>query len=104
MDHYEEEEQAEPQVVVVSAPDATFVDLRDDRERQAYALLKDQVFFNTMTFDSDLLEKIGMDSEFDSILHVLGWEGFVPIFELGSRLLTIQFLISLREDVNGIKF
>ena len=42
-DHYKEEgeEQAEPQVVDVSAADAAFIDLRDDRERQAYALLKD---------------------------------------------------------------
>jgi hypothetical protein len=44
--------------------DAIFIDLRNDRERQAYSLIKDQVFANTKEFDSDLLEKIGMDSEF----------------------------------------
>ena len=105
MAHYkEEEEQAEPQVVEVSIADATFVDLRDDRERQAYALLKDRVFSNTMAFNLNLLEKIGMDSEFVSIWHALGWEEFFPVHELGSRPLTIQFLCSLREEANGIKF
>ena len=78
--------------------------MRDDRERQAYAFLKDRVFANTKDFDSALLEKTGMDSEFASICHALGWEEFVLVQELGSRPLTIQFLCSLHEEANSIKF
>jgi hypothetical protein len=63
----------------VYAVDAPFIDFRDERERQAYAILKDRVLSNTKEFDPDLLEKIGMDSEFDSIWQALGWEGFVPV-------------------------
>jgi hypothetical protein len=64
---YEEEGEEElpmQQAEEVHTFDAIFIDLRNDRERQAYSLIKDQVFANTKEFDSDLLEKIGMDSEF----------------------------------------
>ena len=45
-----------------------------------------------------------MDFEFDSIWHALGWENFVPVWEIGSRPLTIQFLCTLWEDETGIMF
>jgi hypothetical protein len=78
-----------PQAEEVYAVDATFIDLRNDCERQAYALIKDRVFANSKEFDLDLLEKTGMDTEFDSICQALGWEDFVPIQEVGSRPTTI---------------
>ena len=84
-----EEELPTPQVEEVYAIDAAFIDLRSDRERQAYALIKDRVFANTKEFDPDLLEKTGMDSEFNSIWQDLGWEDFVPVQEVGSRPTTI---------------
>ena len=91
MDHAEEEgeEQPTPQAMEVSAADAAFVNLQDDREKQAHAILKDRVFANTKEFDLTLLEKTGMDSKFDSIWHALGWEEFVPVQELDSQPLTI---------------
>jgi hypothetical protein len=76
----------------VYAVDTTFIDLRNDREKQAYTLIKNRVFTNTKEFDLDLLEKIGMDLEFDSIWQALGWEDFVLVQEVGSRPTTIQFL------------
>jgi hypothetical protein len=76
----------------VYAVDTTFIDLRNDREKQAYTLIKNRVFTNTKEFDPDLLEKIGMDLEFDSIWQALGWEDFVLVQEVGSRPTTIQFL------------
>jgi hypothetical protein len=76
----------------VYAVDTTFIDLRSDREKQAYTLIKNRVFTNTKEFDLDLLEKIGMDLEFDSIWQALGWEDFVLVQEVGSRPTTIQFL------------
>jgi hypothetical protein len=84
--------------------DATFIYLRSDHKRQSYALIKDRVFANTKEFDPDLLEKIGMDSEFNSIWQALGWEDFVPVQEVGSRPNTIQFLYTIQEDAIGIAF
>ena len=38
-----------------------------------------------------------MDVDFVRVWHAVGWDGFVPVEENGSRLLTIQFLCTLRE-------
>ena len=61
MDYEEEEQyeemQAEPQaeVIEINAEDALYHDLRNDRERQGYAILKNRSFVHTRAFDSDLL-------------------------------------------------
>jgi hypothetical protein len=68
-----------PQSKRVYAVEAPFIDLKAERERQAYAILKDRVFSNTREFDLTLLERTDMDSEFDSIWKALGSEGFVPV-------------------------
>ena len=58
MDYEEEEQyeemQAEPQAEIIEtdAEDAPYLNLRDDRERQGYTILKNRSF--------DLLIKIGM--------------------------------------------
>ena len=57
-----------------------------------------------LAYDPDLLQKIGMDTEFATIWKAVGWENVAPIDELGSRLLTIQFLCSLQEIEGGIIF
>ena len=92
----EQEEQfkvqaVEPQAedMEIDEDDAPYLDLRDDRERQAYTMIKNQSFGHTKAFDPDLLEKIGMDVDFARVRHAVGWDGFVPVEENGSRLLTI---------------
>ena len=45
-----------------------------------------------------------MDDEFASIWKAVGWEEIDPVWEEGSRLLTIQFLCSLKEVDSGITF
>ena len=45
-----------------------------------------------------------MDVEFTSIWKAVGWEEIDLVWEEGSRLLTIQFLCSLKEVNNGITF
>ncbi|RLM53007.1 hypothetical protein C2845_PMPSC029380 [Panicum miliaceum] len=60
MDYTEEHEaQDEPQAedMEMDDDDAPYLDLRDDRERQDYAILKKQSFGHTKAFDSDLLAK-----------------------------------------------
>ena len=99
---YTPEPQAE--VIEIDAEDAPYLDLRDDRERQGYAILKNRSFVHTRAFDPDLLIKTGMYEDFSNVWHKIGWDNIVPVEEYGSRLLTIQFLCTLLEVENGVYF
>ena len=81
----------------IEEDDAPYLDLQDECEHQAYAMIKNRSFGHTKAFDPDLLKKIGMGVDFARVWHAVGWDGFVPVEENGSRLLTIQFLCTLRE-------
>ena len=85
-------------------PDDSHIDLRGEREHQAYNILKGRTFDHTWEFDEDLLEKTCMDTEFASVWKAVGWSSFAEIFEMGSRDLTIQFLCTLVETDNGVSF
>ena len=95
MDYEEEEQyedmQAEPQTeaIEINAEDAPYLDLRDDHERQGYAILKNRSFVHTRDSDPELLIKIGIYKDFSNVWHAIGWDNFVPVEEYGSRLLTI---------------
>jgi hypothetical protein len=90
MDYEEEEQyeemQAEPQAeaIEIDAEDAPYLDLRDDRKHQGYAILKNRSFVHTGAFDPDLLVKIGMYEDFSNFWHAIGWDNFVPVKEYGS--------------------
>ena len=71
---------------------------------QAYNLIKNHEFVHMPTYDPDLLQKIGMNTKFSTILKAVGWENIAPIDELGSCLLTIQCVCSLQEVEGGITF
>ena len=84
--------------------DAPHLDLERSWEMEAYNLIKNREFDHMLLYDPALLQAIGMDVEFASIWKAIGWEEVDPIWEQGSRLLTIQFLCSLKEVNNGITF
>jgi len=88
----------------INEADAPFIDLESDREKQAYELLKERVFLHSPTLDHVFLKQIGMDVEFNTIFGQVGWSRVAPVHELGSRLLTIQFLGTLQIIDNGISF
>ena len=69
-----EEQAAKPQVedMEIDDEDALYLDLRSDRERQAYAMIKRQSFGHTRAFDPDLLEKTGMNIDFANVWHAVG--------------------------------
>ena len=79
--------QAEPQaeVIEIDTEDAPYLDLRDDHERQGYAILKNRNFVHTRAFDLDLLIKTGMYEDFSNIWHAIGWDNFIPVEEYGSH-------------------
>ena len=66
--------------------------LVDDRERQAFQILKDQTFHHTHAYNHDFLNRIGMITEFQVIFRAIGWENFWWVNEDGCRELTIEFL------------
>ena len=105
-EEHNEEVQAEPQAeaMEIDEDDAPYLDLCDACEHQAYAMVKDRSFVHTRAFDLKLLIKTGMYEDFANVWHAIRWDNFVPVEEYGSRLLTIQFLCTLREVENGVYF
>ena len=71
---------------------------------EAYHLIKDRELEHMPLYNPALLKAIGMDDKFASIWKAVGWEEINPVWKEGSRLLTIQFLCSLKEVDNGITF
>ncbi len=51
-----------------------------------------------------MLKKISTDVEFHSIWKAVGWQRFAVVDEPSSRLLTLQFLCTLKEIEDGIYF
>ena len=76
--------------------DAPHHDMERGWEMEAYNLIKNHEFDYTPLYDPALLQAIGMDVDFTSILKAIGWEEVDPVWEQGSHLLTIQFLCSLK--------
>ena len=66
------------------APDDSHLDIRGEREFQAFNILKAWTFGHTWEFDEDLLEKTCMNAEFVSVWKAVGWSSFGEISELGS--------------------
>jgi hypothetical protein len=80
------------------------LDLVSDQERQAYYMLSDWEYAHMREYSPELLKKISMDVEFRSIWKAVGWQRFAVVDEPGSRLLTLQFLCTLKEVEDGISF
>ena len=82
----QEEEQEQP---MEEGNDDPHLELEGEREMQVYNLIKNCEFIHTPAYHPDLLEKIGMATEFTTIWKAIGWENVAPVDEQGSRLLTI---------------
>jgi hypothetical protein len=80
------------------------IKFQDDQEKEVYKLVKDKKFTSTPVMDLDLLQTIGMDSEFQLIFRNIIWEDAWTITENGRRLLTIEFLCTLQLGENEISF
>ena len=46
--------------------------LVDDRERQAFCILRDRTFHHTHAYDHDFVNRTGMITEFQVIFHAIG--------------------------------
>ena len=80
------------------------LDLVDDQERQAYYMPRDREYTHTREYSLELLEKIGMDTNFRAIWKVVGWQRFAMVDEPGSCSLTLRFMCTLKEIEGRISF
>jgi hypothetical protein len=78
--------------------------LKDSRERKIFKVLKNKAYTHTPVLNLALLHETGMDAKFDLIFPFVGWELFWDITELGSKLLTIEFLCTLQTTEDGVTF
>ena len=100
----QEEEHEHEQEQPMEEDDTPHLDLEGGREMQAYNLIKNYEFVHMPLYDPALLQAICVDVKIASIWKAIGWEEVDPIWEQGSRLLTIQFLCSIKEVANGTTF
>jgi len=78
--------------------------IKTRREKEVFQQLKNKDFIHTPTLDPILLQEISMDTEFDLVFQMVGWTNFWNITELGSHLLTLEFLCTLQYYEGGIAF
>jgi hypothetical protein len=77
---------------------------RDSHEKEVYKKIKDKEFTHMLAFDLALLQEASMSSEFDVIFSLIGWTSAWDVSELGSKLLSIEFLCTLRVTELGVYF
>ena len=73
-------------------------------EKEAYKQLKTWRFIHTSVYDPALLHITGMDLEFEIIFRTVGWENVWHIDELGSKLLTAEFLCTMQTTDSEVTF
>ena len=73
-------------------------------EKGVFNSIKDNEFFHTLVFDNALLVATGMDTEFELVFRIMGWENACAITEEGSKLLTIEFLSTLELGSDEVSF
>src|SRR6185437_7182898 len=105
----QEEEVEAPASPTVPRPhlkirDLTTVDqivVRTDYERDALKLLKKQSYGHAKRFDTEFLMMMGLRQDMNQAFTTVGWSRFADITELGSHLLTMEFLSTLHVETVG---
>jgi len=69
-----------------------------------YKKLKTQRFVPTPAYDPALLQATGMNTEFELIFKAVGWEDVWEINEPVSKLLTAEFLCTLKPTDSEVSF
>jgi hypothetical protein len=78
--------------------------IRRGDEKERYEKLKKRSFVLTPMFNEELMQEAGLDSEFSQIFALLGWTSFYNTSEKGSRLLTLEFLCTLKSSNDVVTF
>jgi hypothetical protein len=70
-------------------------------EVEKYESLHHQEFTHTHIYDVNLLENVGLDEELPIIIWTIGWGKLYDEPRLGSRLLTLEFLLTFETVEKG---
>jgi hypothetical protein len=70
------------------------ISIRTTMDMEKYECLCHREFAHTRIYDVNLLEMVGLDEELPNILHTIDWGKLYDKPYLGSRLLTLEFLIT----------
>jgi hypothetical protein len=76
------------------AMDGEDISIRATEEMEKYQSLHHREFAHTHIYDVNLLERDGLDEELSIILRTIGWGKVYDEPCLGSRLLTLEFLMT----------
>jgi hypothetical protein len=79
--------------------------IRTTEEMEKYESLLYRGFAHTRVYDVYLHERVGLDEELPTILQIVGWGRLYDKPRLGSRLLTLEFLMTFETvEKNGKSF
>jgi hypothetical protein len=81
---------------IPAAIDGDDISIRTTEEMEKYEYLRYRGFAHTRVYDVNLLERVGLDVELPTILWTIGWEKLYDGPRLGSRLLTLEFLMTFK--------
>jgi hypothetical protein len=79
---------------VPATTDDDDMSIRTTEEMEKYESLYRREFAYTHVYDVNLLERFGLDEELPTILRTIDWGKLYDEPRLGSRLLTIEFLMT----------
>jgi hypothetical protein len=80
---------------VLAATDGDDISIRTTEEMEKYESLCHGEFAHTHVYDLNLLERVGLDEELPTILQTFSWGKLYDEPRLGSRLLTLEFLMTI---------
>jgi hypothetical protein len=80
--------------VIPEATNGDDISIRTTEEMEKYESLHRREFAHTHIYDVDLLERVGLDEELPTILWTISWGKLYDEPCLGSRLLTLEFLMT----------
>jgi hypothetical protein len=79
---------------VLEATDGDDISIHTTKEMEKYESLRHREFAHTRIYDVKLLERVGLNEELPTILRTIGWGKLYDDPRLGSRLLTLEFLMT----------
>jgi hypothetical protein len=79
---------------VPMATDGDNISIRSTEEMEKYESLHHWEFAHTHVYNLILLERVGLDEELPTIIWTIGWGKLYDEPRLGSRLLTLEFLMT----------
>jgi hypothetical protein len=79
---------------VPEATDGNDISIRTIEEMEKYESLRHREFAHTRVYDVNLLERVGLDEGLPTILRTVDWGKLYDEPHLGSRLLTLKFLMT----------